>query len=200
VRPLLPSDEVDIIHKVTQGDQKAFSELFYRYHQSLGGYVFSLTKSHVLTEEIVQDTFVKIWQQRHTLPTISSFKAFLFTVSKHHTLNTMRNELRKAERLEEWLSEQNENQPEVNEVHYQLLDQAIDQLPTQQKKAWLLSRHEGLKQEEIAQQLHLSRETVKRHLSLATTSITRFIQLKSSTLSLIFLFLTAQIVKQLPLF
>lgn len=185
MRPLSPSDEAQLLYRVSLGDQKAFAELFYSYHQLLGGYIFALTKSHTLTEEIVQDSFLKIWQQRTKLPAIQSFKAYLFTISKHHTLNTMRNELHKAKKFHDWVNDQQTiTTCEEPLDRYIILDQAIDQLPTQQRKTWLLSKHQGLKQDEIAQHLQLSKETVKRHLSLANASITRFIRLKSTSLSL----------------
>ena len=60
--------------------------------------------------------------------------------------------------------------------YYSLLDEAIDHLPPQQQKVYLLSRHKRLKYDEIATQMGLSRETVKKYLQGATHSITNFVQ------------------------
>ncbi len=185
-------NEADILEKVAQGDTQAFSKLFYGYHQELAGYIFKLIKSSELTEEIVQDTFLKIWTQRESLHKIDNFRAYLFTMSRNYTFNVMRAETRKLLHQQQWVAEQMSAMPEDVadlERKFSLLDEAIAQLPSQQRKVWTLSRKDGLKQEEIARHLQLSRETVKRHISLATSSIIRFVQHKSDTLLFILLFL-----------
>lgn len=184
----------DILQKVAMGDPRAFSKLFYDYHQELAGYIFKLTKSQELTEEIVQDTFLKIWNQRENLPTIHNFRSFLFTVSRNYTFNVMRAEARKLTQQQQWVSElfvESHDESADIENKYALLDDAIAQLPSQQQKVWILSRKDGMKQDDIAQLLQLSKETVKRHISLATTSIIRFVRLKSHTLIPILLLRTS---------
>ena len=52
--------------------------LFDQYHQQLAHFVFSVTRSRELTEEIIQDVFVKIWEERRSLPELKSFSAYLF--------------------------------------------------------------------------------------------------------------------------
>lgn len=173
------------------GDTQAFSKLFYEYHQELAGYIFKLIRSQELTEEIVQDTFLKIWNQRNSLLTIGNFRAYLFTVSRNYTFNVMRAEARKLTQQQQWITELlHESTDEISDTEhkYQLLDEAIAQLPSQQQKVWILSRKDGMKQEEIAQLLQLSRETVKRHISLATSSIIRFVRLKSDSLLTLIIF------------
>lgn len=169
-----------LLVEAAEGNEQAFAQLFYSSHQELGEYIFYLTKSLPLSEEIVQDVFIKIWQKKEQLLTINNFRAYLFTISKNYAFNALRQQAREAAKLQKWLlhTEEQFNTPYDPDLekYYVLIETAIAQLPPQQQKAWLLSRQEGLKHEEIASMLSLSRETVKRHISLALSSIKRYAQ------------------------
>jgi RNA polymerase sigma-70 factor (family 1) len=171
--------EKDLLLKVAGGDEQSFSELFYTHHQLLGTHIYRITGSAELAEEVVQDVFLKIWLNRESLENIENFRAYLFVISKNHALNCLRKLAR--ERLQQKTIEDNALalSPEDNpglDAYYALLDQAIDHLPPQQQKVYLLSRHNRLKYDEIASQMGLSRETVKKYLQASTHSITNFVQ------------------------
>jgi RNA polymerase sigma-70 factor (ECF subfamily) len=177
---LLPSDytEKDLLCQVSSGDQSAFAQLFYRYHQHLGIYIFQLTASRELAEEIVQDVFLKIWNTRETLATVDNFRAWLFVISKNHTLNCLRKLVKERQQQQQWQQIQETEQlleEAPSEEQFQLIDQAISQLPPQQKKVFILSRYRRMKYEEIARELNLSRETVKYYLQTANATITKFV-------------------------
>jgi len=171
-------NERELLTQVASGNEYAFRKLFMVHHQLLGVHMLRITNSVELAEEIVQDVFLKIWLTRETLVGVDNFKAYLFVISKNHALNCLK-KLAK-ERL---LIKTMENNgfgalvPETTDtdMYYNLLDEAIDQLPPQQQKVYLLSRHGRLKYAEIADQLELSRETVKKYLQIATTSITEYV-------------------------
>jgi RNA polymerase sigma-70 factor (family 1) len=173
-------NESELLEKTAMGDEHAFSTLFYAFHQELGDYVFRLTKSLPMAEEIVQDTFVKIWTGREQLSNIKSFRAYLFTLSRNHTFNVLRGEARRALLDQKWAVDlpvaEEAGREKYHERLYVFIDEAIAQLPFQQQRVWRLSREDGLKHEQIAEKLQLSRETVKRHISLAMASITRYVK------------------------
>jgi len=66
------------------------------------------------------------------------------------------------------------------EYYYTLIEEAVDRLSPQQQRVYLLSRRDGLKYEEIADQLQLSRNTVKRHMSLALHTIVSYVRLHAT--------------------
>ncbi|WP_316750624.1 RNA polymerase sigma-70 factor [Pedobacter gandavensis] len=174
------SNEAELILKIHQGDKRAFTILFEWYYKSLAAYIFKLTESIEITEEIVQDVFIKVWLKRETLPGISSFSNYLFILSRNKTLNQLRKQARYSshfqsleKELETDLRVEEEN--DVYEDFRLLIDQAIEGLPPQQKRIFQLSRFERLKYEEIAQQLNLSSETVKKHMYLATKTIKEYV-------------------------
>lgn len=171
--------ERQLLIKVATGNTTAFRQLFLAYHQLLGTHVFRITRSLDLTEDIVQDVFLKIWTHREMLAGINNFRAYLFVISKNHVLNCLRKLAREQRCRREWeatvIKKISTEQHGFNE-YYAILDEAIDQLPPQQQKVYLLSRHERLKYAEIADRLDLSRETVKKYLQIATVSITAYVQ------------------------
>jgi RNA polymerase sigma-70 factor (family 1) len=173
-----PHHENELLLKVAAGDEHAFRLLFTTYHQQLGTHIYRITNSTELAEEVVQDVFLKIWMTRETLSNIEDFKAYLFVISKNYALNCLK-KLAK-ERVQIKQLEQSSigllNVEQDSGIYYNLLDEAIDHLPPQQQKVYLLSRHNRLKYAEIADQLKLSRETVKKYLQIATTSITDYVR------------------------
>lgn len=175
---IAPLNERELLIQVASGNEHAFRQLFIAYHQQLGVHMLRITNIPELAEEVVQDVFVKIWLTRETLVGVDNFKAYLFVISKNHALNCLK-KLAKERVLIKQLegSRADAVVPEVGgtNMYYNLLDEAIDQLPPQQQKVYLLSRHSRLKYTEIADQLELSRETVKKYLQMATASITEYV-------------------------
>lgn len=172
-------DEKKLLLRVAEGDERAFCVLFEQYHRLLATHVMRITRSQELTEEIVQDVFLKIWMSREALSGIQDLRAYLYIVSKNQALNSLKKAARERvilsdkdwELVESSFSVSQSEEPD----RYDLIDEAINRLPPRQQTVYLLSRHERKKYSEIADQLGLSRETVKKYLQLATESISAYI-------------------------
>lgn len=165
-------NEANLLVLVNQGDQRAFAELFNAYYKQLGEYVFKLTESIEITEEIVQDVFVKIWLKRENLLEINNFCNYLFILSKNQTLNQLRKKAADDVMKLEWIKESDaevsvsDSTPSTQDYR-EMLDLVIEKLPPQQKKVYKLSREGHLKHSEIAKILNISPETVKKYIKLA---------------------------------
>lgn len=169
-------EEKELIFQVSKGNEHAFSLLFRRYHLHLATFVYKLTDSYELTEEIVQDVFLKIWTNREQLTLVKNFKAYLFTISKNHSINCLKQAVKERTLRQHWEDEQKFfDKNELTDYHL-LLDQAIDTLPPQQQKVYLLSKHQHLKYAEIANQMGISKETVKSYLKLATGAVITYLK------------------------
>jgi RNA polymerase sigma-70 factor (family 1) len=165
-------NEASLLALVAKGDQRAFSNLFDAYFKQLGEYVYKLTESIEVTEEIVHDVFIKIWIKREILVDLDNFSHYLFILSKNQTLNHLRKKANDEVRQLEWLKEFKEeaylmDDYPVIEEYRALMDIAVEKLPPQQKKVYKLSREGRLKHDEIAKMLDISPETVKKHIKLA---------------------------------
>lgn len=186
-------EEEHLLLQVAGGNDKAFRQLFYTYHQPLAMHVFRLTQSVELAEEIVQDVFLKIWTNRETLTEVRNFRAYLFVVSKNQTLNALRKLAKERDNKKAYEKEAAilyyNKESEKDSDYYNLIDQAIGQLPPQQQKVYCLSRHNCLKYQEIAQQLNISRETVKKYMQLAIASIGTYVRRNMEAFLLLLAFL-----------
>ena len=166
------TNEKLLLLKVAAGDESAFAQLFQIYYNHLGDFIMRITESEPLTQEIVQDVFLKVWLNRMSLSEITCFKAYLLVVARNHAFNCLKQIAREQSRKKEW----------VNAVLYHavisaddnndidtcmLIDEAVELLPSQQKKVYSLSRTKGIRQQEIARQLNISHQTVKKHMALA---------------------------------
>jgi RNA polymerase sigma-70 factor (ECF subfamily) len=162
-----------ILEQVAAGDEQAFARLFEAYHNQLGEYVFRLTDSLPVTEEIVQDVFLKIWLKRTLLPGLDSFTNYLFILLRNHTLNSLRKRATERVRYLQWATvfEEDEAPDEVSEQYRAWIDEAVDQLPERQKEIYLLSRYQHLTHQQIATQLNIAPSTVKTHLERAVAAI-----------------------------
>lgn len=160
-----------LLLKVAEGNENAFGQLFKTYDNQLNGYILSITKSPPLTEEMVQDVFLKIWMNRSSLTEIESFKSYLFIIARNHTFDCLKQISRKKKREKEWINTfinhtSIETPESLIDRSPDKIEEAVKSLPCQQKKIYLL-RNKGLKQMEIARKLDISVETVKKHSMLA---------------------------------
>lgn len=168
-------DLTAIIHRISEGDPRAFRELFDHYAPKVNGFAVKITRSETIAEEVVQDVFMKIWQNRNGLRAVEYFPAYLFAITKNVSLNILKR-LAAEERANKSYIEGHANHTDAEETvaygeYRHILKQAIDGLPPQQKLVYSLCYDEGLKYEEVAQRLHISRFTVKTHMQHALRTI-----------------------------
>lgn len=159
------------------GDRIAFRAIFDLYQKRVYRFVYSLTKSDYVTEEIVQEVFIKIWTNRETLKPDLSFEAFLFTIARNLTYNHLRGIANQRSLKEEFwkniseLSKQTEDTILLAEYET-IVEDILQNIPTQKRSIFILSRQQGKSNQEIADLLGISQKTVKNHL-WATLQIIR---------------------------
>ncbi|MGV8137849.1 MAG: RNA polymerase sigma-70 factor [Mangrovibacterium sp.] len=178
MRESLNKETTNLLAKrIRKGDIKAFDLLYHTYSQKLYGFAFSMLKNHDDAKEIVQDTFLKIWEKREMINPASSLQAFLFSVSYHTAIDLIRKRFKDDQYLTYLQSQFHENESITIEepAYYQelirILNKVIGELPEQRKKIYLLSREEGLNHKEIAEKLNISVKTVENQITLALKTI-----------------------------
>lgn len=164
----------ETIKKLCEGSYEAFDTLYNVYADSLYGFALLHTKSIVQAEDIVQDTFLKLWNMRESLSVEGSFKSMLFTIAKNHIIDIFRQQINRVE-FEDYIAFcEDENlldNTSVEKVYYddflEILAIAKQKLTPAQRNIFELSREEGMSNTEIATASNLSEQTVKNHLSAA---------------------------------
>ena len=176
-------EEKEVLNRIAKGDEIAFRELVQHFTPLLAPYILKFTKSKEKTQEIVQDIFTQMWLSRESLSQLKDFRRYLYVASRNHALNAIRNMMREERRHLKWLQDQpsssegNDSQQDYS-PYLGLVEEAVGQLPEQQKKVWILCRVKGKKYQEAAAEMGLSRETVKKYLQYAQASITKHVQEK----------------------
>jgi RNA polymerase sigma-70 factor (family 1) len=190
---LVPSklnNEHEIIHEVAKGNEKAFRELFNHYWDFIYSTAYMLTKSSLLSEEIVQDVFLKVWLKKEHLPSIKKFDSFLFIVARNHIYNVLRKKTLDqnfVEHLEQYFLEISELPHDIISLKEtnQIIEKAIKNLPDQQKKVFTFSRYHGFNYSKIAEEMGISKLTVKSHMTKALRFIKNYLEKYSESLLLI---------------
>ncbi|MFI0429401.1 RNA polymerase sigma factor [Mariniflexile sp. HMF6888] len=168
-------NDLELILKIKADDSDAFDVLFKTYYKDLVRYVRSLNNDLALSEDIVQQVFVNLWINRNTINIKNSVRGYLFSVSYTTYIDYYRKTRRQLDLLENFKSEIiREHISENNDLlehKIKRLRMVIDTLPTICKKVLELNKFEGLKYDEIADVLNISKKTVESHMRLAFKKI-----------------------------
>jgi RNA polymerase sigma-70 factor (ECF subfamily) len=170
-------DEKALLMRVAQGDEDAFGVLFHQHRHKILYFAWKFLQSDSRAQDVVQEIFLKVWVSREQLGDIKNFKAWLTAITRNHIYNALRR-LAVEESFKSRLSAnaglQDENTVlddlSFKELQY-ALQKAVSHLTPQQRKIFELSRMEGMKHEQIAEKLGISRDTVKKHITDALRHI-----------------------------
>jgi RNA polymerase sigma-70 factor (ECF subfamily) len=167
--------EADLIVSLREGDMMAFSVLFDRYAKRLYHFALGYLKSVEESEEIVQEVFLKIWNNREEISLLKSFEAYLFTIAKNGILNTIRKSKSEQAYLNYAKLHPGKNILLDEELDFKELEkaykQSIDKLSPRRKEVYILSREQSLSNAEIAEKLNISVKTVENQMTSAISEI-----------------------------
>jgi len=162
---------------VVNDDEKAFEMLFSLFYPPLCIYAKRYIESKPIREDIVQDVFVSLWENRKKLSITESVRYYLTFSVKNHCLNYLRREGLLFD-YQKFTQENNtlSGQQDANDIYlltelHELLDKALSKLPDTYRKVFEMHRFEGKSYEEIAQTLNISIRTAKRYKSQVTDQL-----------------------------
>ena len=166
----LPVEQLIITLKA--GDLTAFEMLFRTYYQPLCNYAFTFVQDRDEAEEIVQSTFLNIWEKRESLSIHTGVKPYLYAMVRNACLNVLKHEKIKQQHaaMEMAVAERSTESVARTVMASELetkIYQAMDRLPEQCRLIFKLSRFEELKYAEIAQHLNISIKTVENQMGKA---------------------------------
>jgi RNA polymerase sigma-70 factor (ECF subfamily) len=158
------------IRQMVNRDMRAFDKIYFEYHPRLQKFAHSLLKSETDTEEVVQEVFVRIWENREKLKSFGSFESYLFSIAYNAIISILRKRAKDARYVEYIKSVQIETDdsalyenPDWNEIE-EKINHLIEKMPDRQKEVFKMRHFQGLSYKGIADTLGLSVNTVENHL------------------------------------
>jgi len=162
--------ELQLLVRLKEDCEKSYSILFHKYYKDLVLFAGNILHDKFTCEDIVQNVFLKIWNDRHTLFIETSLKSYLLRAVRNSCLDELRHQKvinnYESNVLKNTNSYETENYILYSDLHEKLIN-AIKKLPEKHREVFELSRFEDLKYKEIAQQLNISERTVEDRMSKA---------------------------------
>jgi RNA polymerase sigma-70 factor (family 1) len=177
--PYRPNED---LRQLTEGNGTAFKKIYDRYWLSIYKTVKRYTKSPEVAEDIVQEIFTALWNNRSQFKEVINLEYYLIAMAKNLTYKTLRKmAFEQAVKSQwpsaDWLQEENSATDTILDQQYEeLIQHAVGLLPSQQKQIFHMAKVEGLSHKDIAAQLKISHLTVKTHMAKALRSIRHYLQ------------------------
>lgn len=190
-------NEKEVLERLAAGDELAFRWVYDHYRNKIFSMAFRVTGSEAIAQDVIQDIFVKLWVNRDQLPFLRNFNAYLNTIIRNHLSNRFR-KLAIQNTYVKYLLEGKEQL--VNKVTDQVLyreisrlhKEAINQLTPQQQKVYLMGKQDGLKYDQIASELHISKDTVKEYMTDAMRSVRLYLTTHEYELTVLSILVSAR--------
>jgi RNA polymerase sigma-70 factor (ECF subfamily) len=163
--------ESQLILELRNGSHKAFRQLFDEYKKRVYGFLYNMLHSHEETEELLQTVFVKIWENRTSLNHELSLNAYVFKIAKHSALNVLRQKAYKLLLEKQLVDELNISEESASHLDDKDLKQYVNDLimriPKRRRDIFLLRYRQKKSYKEIAEELHISENTVDTQIRRA---------------------------------
>ena len=175
-------DEVTLLKRLKEGDMKVFNTLYREYHGKLCDFARYFLKDSFWADEVVQEVFITVWENRSDIRITSSLQAYLFRCVHNRCINLLKHENVMQHALELYATELEQELMSVgltdawfyetfSDLKIKRLKAHIRSFPRQQKEIFLKVRIDGKSYKEVAQELCISVNTVKTQLSRALNKL-----------------------------
>lgn len=169
--------DISLLSEIQKGNRDAFNNMFRYYYPRVMAYVSAIVNEEV-AEDIVQDVFLYVWENRRKLYAGAGFHSYLFQSAytrcldyfkKQHVVDRY-NHYKENGLLEEYNSLQKDEASVIEELYskdfYKHLYELLEQLPVQRREVFILTYIEGMKAKEIAEKVQIPQRTVESHIYL----------------------------------
>ena len=171
-------NEEDLLSRLGKDDMQAFDELYWKYQKAVYQNVYKLTRDTGITEDIVQEVFIGLWEKRNTIDINRSVAGWLFVSSYNRSINTLKKKL-KGSLAYQSLGKEDTGpayDQSVADVQLSILEKAITELSPQKRRVFEICKLQGRSYEEAAAEMNISKHTVKEYLSAAVSFIKEYVR------------------------
>jgi len=164
-------NEFQLVKKLKTGDLNAFNQLFNVYSSRLYHFAYGYFKSKDEAEELVQETFCKVWERKNDLKEEFQFRSYLFAIAFNYIRKYFRSKALMNKYMESTAAGSGQivlTSPDVNYPSLRaLVDRLVDEMPEKRRAVFVKSRYEGKTADDIAEEMNISKSTVENHLNQA---------------------------------
>lgn len=176
----LPEVDADLLHGLREGDEAAFAAIYRLCAPALYHRLLRLLKDVAITEEILQDVFLKLWEHRQRIEPDRGFRTYLYRMADNRAIDVFR-KISRDKNLQQELWASNVSfclQSEdvfMTKDDYQLVSDAIDQLTPKRKQILIFCKLEEKSYQEVANLMGISVSTVSNQLVKAIKEIKNYV-------------------------
>lgn len=158
--------DTNLVKRFKRGEVRAFRRIYDLYHKPIYAIALKYLKSEALAEDAVHDIFIKLWDYRGKLDANKPVKGFLFTTAKNHVLNMIRDSKRARQKNKAYgqlrsISKNTTLHKLTLENYQQVFDECLKKLPDGKRKVFELKMNQNLSNQDIADRLDVSVNTIK---------------------------------------
>ena len=178
---------------MVEGEKEAFRFFFEKYYSDLCNMVNLYLRDPVMSEEIVQDIFMYLWEKKESIKIESSLKSYLLRASKNRSLNYIRNEKTKLEiysklnNSDHGTIEMPDTVLDSNQLR-EVINAAIDSLPERCREVYILGKEKSMSYKEISEELGISVKTVEVQMGKALKKLREQLRPYYNDIFILFLF------------
>jgi RNA polymerase sigma-70 factor (family 1) len=169
---------INLQQQAAAGNENAFKEIYISFYKRLYQFALAIVKTKESAEEITEDVFIKVWQQKENLASIKNLRVYLYTSTKNTSLNYLSKKARDSithpfDSINIGLSESilTPEQIMITAEMYNKIQQAVEALPPRCKMIFKLVREDGLQYKEISSILNISVNTIDVQMAIAVKKI-----------------------------
>lgn len=174
-----------LVTRLKDGDEKAFLTIYNRYSGVLWSFLSKLHIEQQDIEDIIQQTFVKLWEKREQLDSDQSLKSYLITIAKNDIYNKIKHQIIRKKHQEYVIHFQSKEVQATSSELTEILYCILDRLPEKRREVYEMSRIKGYSNQEIADILGISKSTVENHINNSSAYVKKILR----TLGFVFIFL-----------
>lgn len=165
-------------------NKEQFDQLYYQYHQSVFLNIRKYIKDNDIAQDVLQEVFVSLWENKDNLSYERNIAGWLFVVSSNKAISYFKKHINKnlflsidaSEIADFSLDESEELASQIYDIQWSILEKAIDDLPQKRREVFCLCKLQGYSYTDVASQLGISIESVKDYIKKSNKSIIRYIE------------------------
>ena len=166
----------ELVERLQKGDMEAFNTLYLKYHSALYSNILRLCRDEIVAEDLLQETFVALWEKRHLLDPNQEISGWLFVVSYNKSVSFLKIKLKESmtKSTSQQIDYGSDDRVEIVENQINVLEKGILLLSPQKRMVFDLCKLQRKTYEEAARELNISKHTVKEYLSDAMDFLKEF--------------------------